>query len=133
MDNKITIGERTFSIGTLPARKAVFVEVAVARVIGEPLFKAITEERPDDGGDTGVGAVVVGLLLKNLDSEELSKVMDIVFEHVSVNGARIVDIDATFTGSPRDLWQVFIFALRWNFRDFLPESLFDSIRKKIMV
>lgn len=128
MNNNIKIGERQYSFGLLPATKAVFVEVAIARVIGEPLFKALTE-----GGDDAqeVGAVVIGLMLKNLDHNELQKVMETIFDFVSVDGKQIISIDEVFTGKPRELWQVFIYALRFNFSDFFPESLLASIQKKI--
>ena len=44
-DNQFILNERTFSFGTIPAIEAISVEIAVAQVIGEPLFKAFTETK----------------------------------------------------------------------------------------
>jgi hypothetical protein len=115
MKNQLIMGDRTYSFGTIPAVEAVRVEIAIARVIGEPLFKAMTE---NDGKDVeAVGASVIGLLTSRMDADELLAVMGIVFNHTSANGQRI-EINSTFTGRNRELWQVFVGALRFNFQDF---------------
>lgn len=133
MENTKQIGDRTFSFGTIPAMEAVKVEVAVARVVGEPLFKAFMDAKKTGSTEADAeqaGAAAIGLLLSKMDAEELLATMETVMNYVSCDGKR-VDINATFTGRNKELWQVFIAALRFNFSDFLPESLFASVRKAV--
>lgn len=133
MENTKEIGGRTFSFGTIPAMEAVKVEVAVARVIGEPLFKAFMDAKKTGSTEADAeqaGAAAIGLLLSKMDADELLATMKTVMDYVTCDGKR-VDINSTFTGRNKELWQVFIAALRFNFSDFLPESLFASVRKAV--
>lgn len=134
MDNTKQIGDRVFTFGTIPPVEAVRVQVAVARVIGEPLFKAFMDTKKTGEGDAdtaaAAGSAAIGLLLSKMDADELVKTMETVFRYCSVDGKR-VQIDATFNGKPKEMWQVFIGALVFNFSDFLPDGLFASIRAKI--
>lgn len=134
MSKELQIKDRTYYFGTLPASKAITVEVAVAKVVGEPLFKAFVASK--NGGATqdaeAAGAAAMGLLASRMDSAELLQTMSTVFEHVTYGTGteqprRIGSIDEAFTGRNRELWQVFIGALRFNFADFFPESLLDSL------
>lgn len=132
MDNTQHIGDRTFTFGTIPAMEAVKVEVAVARVIGEPLFKAFMDAKATGSTESdaeAAGATAIGLLLSKMNADELLQTMQTVFQYVSCDGKRI-DINATFTGRNKELWQVFIAALRFNFSDFLPAGLFASAQGK---
>lgn len=127
----LTIGERTYTFGTIPPFEAIRVEVAIAKVIGEPLFKAFMDAKKTGSTEADAeqaGAAAVGLLCSKMDADELIATMETVFKYVSVDGKR-VDITAHFNGKNKELWQVFIAALRHNFSDFLPESLFASLRK----
>lgn len=121
-------GGRTFSIGTLPAIEAIKVEVAVARVIGEPLFKAFvaSKDSKDELDDATAGAAAIGVLLSKMDSTELLNTMSIVFGCVTCDGQRI-ELNSTFTGRNKELWQVFIAALQFNFEDFFPDNLLASL------
>lgn len=128
MDNQYKIGERTYSFGVIPASKAVVLEIEIAKLIGEPLFRAFATADKKDNMDTA--GVAIGLLCSKADSESFMKMLNTVFEHTSCNGQRI-EIDATFTGRNREMLQVFIYGLRFNFRDFFPDALFASIRAKM--
>ena len=133
MDNTKQIGDRTYSFGTIPAMEAVKVEVAIARVIGEPLFKAFMDAKKTGAAEADAeqaGTTAIGLLLSKMNATELLETMQTVFQYVSAEGKR-VDINATFTGRNKELWQVFIAALRFNFSDFLPEGLFASVQKAV--
>lgn len=133
MDNTKQIGDRTFSFGVIPAFEAVKVEVAIARVIGEPLFKAFMDAKKTGSAEQEAeqaGATAIGLLLSKMNADELLETMRTVFQYVTCDGKR-VDINATFTGRNKELWQVFIAALRFNFSDFLPEGLFASVRNAV--
>lgn len=132
-DNTKQIGDRTFSFGTIPAVEAVKVEIAIARVIGEPLFKAFMEAKKTGSTEEdaeAAGATAIGMLLSKMNADELIITMETVFKYVSVDGKRI-DINATFTGRNKELWQAFLAALRFNFSDFLPEGLFASVQSKL--
>ncbi|MDX9707853.1 MAG: putative phage tail assembly chaperone [Azospira sp.] len=133
MDNTKQIGERTYSFGTLPPVEAVRVEVAVARVIGEPLFKAFMDAKKTGSTEKDAeqaGATAIGLLLSKMDADELLATMETVFKYVTCDGKR-VEINATFSGRNKELWQVFIAALRFNFSDFLPAGLFASVQSAV--
>lgn len=134
MENTLQIGDRTYSFGVIPALEAVKVEVSVMKVIGEPLFKAFMETKKGSSEDQDIeaaGATAIGLLLSKMDPVELVETMKTVFTYVGYQGKTRVDINADFTGRNKELWQVFVYALRFNFRDFLPESLFASLRSKL--
>lgn len=128
----LVCGDRTYSFGTIPALEAVQVEIAIARVIGEPLFKAFMDakESGESVDENAAVASAVGLILSNMKADELTATMETVFKYVSCDGKR-VDINATFTGRNRELWQVFVAALRHNFQDFFDGGLFDSLRGKM--
>jgi hypothetical protein len=114
----------------MPPTKSIKVEVTIARVIGEPLFKAFMDHRQTGESQQSMmqaGAAAIGLMASRLDADELLQTMITVFEYVSCDSKRIGSIDECFVGRNKELWEVFIYALRFNFTDFLRESLFDSI------
>lgn len=142
MENNKDFGGRRFSFGVIPPTKAIKVECSVVRVIGEPLFKTLVlasdkekmkGKTKDETDKMGVEmlSMVVGLLGAKLDDEEILSTMKICFEYVSCDGNRITSIDETFIGRNREIWEVFIYALRFNFFDFFPASLLDSIKQKL--
>lgn len=139
MDNQKDIGGRTFSFGYIPAEEAVEVHVAVARVIGEPLFKAFMDSKSKGDAKSGenakddveqAGAVAIGLMVSKMNAAELKETMRTVFKYTTCDGNRI-EMNATFTGRSMEMYKVFLAGLRYNFSDFLPEGLFASIREKI--
>ena len=133
MENQKQIGDRTYSFGSIPAMEAVKVEVAIARVIGEPLFKAFMDAKKTGSAESDVeqaGASAIGLLLSKMNADELVQTMETVFKYVSCEGKR-VEINATFAGRNKELWQVFIAALQFNFSDFLPAGLFASVQQAV--
>jgi hypothetical protein len=122
--------------------------VAIARVIGEPLFRLFVNAKEpsppvaaDDGQATEpVAATAEGMILDDasvgtaiklltqlMNADELLETMRIVFESVSCEGRPVGDIDATFNGKNKELWQVFVEALKVNFADFLADARLRSI------
>lgn len=126
--NRYETGGRVYSFGVIPPTKAVLLEIEIARLIGEPLFKAFTTGAETDFKEAG--AVAIGLLCSKADGESFLKMLRTVFEHTSCDGQRI-EMDATFVGRNREMLQVFIQALRFNFADFFPAALLDSVRAKM--
>lgn len=147
MDNKKEINGRTFAFGHIPPFEAVDVEVAVMRVVGEPLFKAFATKADDavvpvEGDEAeaetssaqpveALGASIIGLMLSRVDKKELKETMTTVFKYVHCDGERL-DINKHFgAGRHKDMWLVFIAALRFNFADFFPASLLRSVRAAV--
>ena len=133
MSNQLQINDRTYTFGTVPPVEAIRVEVAIARVIGEPLFKAFTDGNvKDQAAANEAAAAAIGLLASKMDADELLATMGTVFKYVGIAGQKTtVDINADFMGRNRELWQVLIAALKFNFADFLPAGLLTSIRDKM--
>jgi hypothetical protein len=126
VNNTLTLKDRTYTFGTIPALEAIGVEVAIARVVGEPLFKAFADAK--NGGKVtaeamAAGAAAIGLLTAKMDKAELIETMTTVFKYVGHSGKPNTNIDADFTGRNKELWTVFIAALKFNFADFLPDGL----------
>ena len=127
-ENTTEIGGRTISVGYLPALQAVKVQVAIANLCGEALFKAVATKgnNPEEAG-----AAAISALTAKLDSEVLITALNTVFQYVTIDGKRM-SIDEAFAGGRnKELWQVFFFALKVNFKDFFSESLFASIAAKM--
>jgi hypothetical protein len=133
MNNQKTIGGRQYSFGMLPPTEAIEVEVAVARVVGEPLFKAFTEgglNGKDEESLKATGMMAMGLMTSKMDAKEITATMKLCFKYVSCNGERI-EFESHFMGRNREVWEVFFAALRHNFADFLPASLSGSLAKLV--
>lgn len=126
--SSLTLADRTFTFGQIPAMEAVRIEVAIARVIGEPLFKAFMD-RKDAGADQAAmmhaAGAAVGLLTSKMNPDELVTTIEAVMKYVRVDGKR-VEVNSAFTGRNKELWQVFIAALKYNFSDFFTDGLFGS-------
>jgi hypothetical protein len=130
-EDKKTGATRTYSFGMIPALEAVDVEIMVAKVIGEPLFQAFTAAKKDGEEISteetqSAGAAAIGLMLSRMEPENIKKAMATVFTYVNCDGKRI-EINSHFTGKNKEMWQVFLAALRYNFSDFFPESLLASV------
>lgn len=151
MTNQKQFGGRTYSFGHIPPMEAVLVEVSIARAIGEPIFKALVGARDllDTSGAKDrklsedemakqaipVFATAIGLLAKNLEPSELQNMMRIVMRRVSCDGEFIEGqgakgIDSVFAQRNRELWEVFVYGLRFNFQDFFPESLTAGLKAR---
>jgi hypothetical protein len=121
----LTINDRSYTFGTLPPIEAIRVEVAIARVIGEPLFKAFMDAKKTGSTEAdaqAAGAAAIGLLASKMDADELIKTIETVMKYVMLNGRRVI-IEQDFNKRNKELWQVFIAALKENFSDFLPDGL----------
>lgn len=123
---------RDYAFGIIPPIEAIEVEVAICRVIGEPLFKSLMQVGKDENGKVSkeefmaIAGSAIGLMSSRMDAKELIATMDKVFKYVSCDGKRI-EMNSTFVGRNRELWEVFFVGLRHNFSDFLPDSLSGSL------
>lgn len=127
-ESQTTIGGRTISVGYLPALQAVKVEVALARLCGDAIFKAIGKK---GGNAEEIGAAAISAITAKLDSDEVIELIKTIYSCVRIDG-QAQPLDQAFTGGrTKELWQVMFFALRYNFSDFLPASLFKQIADKV--
>jgi hypothetical protein len=68
-------------------------------------------------------AAAIGLMLSKMDSKEVLATMEKVFAYVNVEGRKL-EMNSDFSqGRNKEMWTVFIHALRFNFQDFLTGSL----------
>lgn len=134
-EDTYSVGDRTYAIRQMPPTKAVRVELIIAKAVGEPIFKAFTAGEAADSEQ--VIAAAIGLLTARVSEAELMTAMIAIFEHVGVAsgpGARIriceggsqAGLDEVFQGRNKELWQVFVAALRVNFADFFQGDLSPS-------
>jgi hypothetical protein len=146
-DKDLIIGDRTYHFGMVPPIESIEVQSNIIKIIGEPLFKALTGAKAPAGGNgeapaemsdeemEQAGIAAIALLTKNLDAKVLISLTTTVFKYTSMSetGKQPVRIDMNqhFLGRNLELWKVFIGGLRYNFQDFFPASLFGSIAGKV--
>ena len=135
MDNFKEIGGTKYVFEFLPAEDSVHVQVAVAKVIGEPLFKAFMSvanaagsEEEREAAQAQAGGVAIGLMLSKMEPNELIATMNKVFKFTSIGGVKASCSLNDFRGKNKEMWQVFIAGLRYNYSDFIPESLSGFVR-----
>jgi hypothetical protein len=137
-------GDRVYTFRELPATKGVVVDLILAKVLSEPLAKLAKAKLTDGASKDEISVILgaafsdaLGSLAANLTESDLLRVMGIVFSYVGIEPnaesprglARIctndepAGIDGQFTGRKKELWQVFIAAMRFTFADVFPEGL----------
>ena len=131
-EDRYTTADRVYLIRQMPPVKAVKVELIIAKAVGEPVFKAFTAG--EAAGSEQLIAAAIGLLTARVSEAELLTAMVAVFEHVGIDGKKVricengssTGIDEAFQGRNKELWQVFIAALRVNYADFFQGDLSPS-------
>ena len=121
--------DRLYLIRQMPPVKAVKVELIIAKAVGEPIFKAFTAG--EGAKSAQIMTAAIGLLTAKVSETELLIAMTSVLEHVGIDGKKVricengssTGIDEAFQGRNKELWQVFIAALRVNFADFFQGDL----------
>ncbi len=128
-EDRYQTDDRVYLIRQMPPVKAVRVELIIAKAVGEPVFKAFTAG--EAAGSSQIISAAVGLLTARVSEGELLTAMTAVFEHVGIDGKKVriceggssVGIDEAFQGRNKELWLVFLAALRVNFSDFFQGDL----------
>lgn len=134
MENTLAYGDRTYSFGMIPPEQAIEVEVAIARVVGEPLFKAFVsgDLNTEDADKFGAaGAAAIGLMMSRMDAADITRTMKTVFSYCGLGGQKTKLALADFHGRNKEMWIIFLHAVRYNFADFLPDGLITSLGKAI--
>jgi hypothetical protein len=128
-EDRYTTDDRVYLIRQMPPVKAVKVELIIAKAVGEPVFKAFTAG--EAAGSAQIITAAIGLLTARVSEADLLTAMTAVFEHVGIDGKKVrvceggsnAGIDEAFQGRNKELWQVFLAALRVNFADFFQGDL----------
>ncbi len=131
---KETINGRDYTFGVIPPEEALRVEVAIGRAIGPGLFAAFMDSKKTGmtkEQQRSAGMAAIGMMSSSMDADELIKTMKTVFNYVAAFGKPRIEI-SDFVGRNKELWQVFIAALRVNFSDFLPENLLPSLQDQAL-
>jgi hypothetical protein len=111
-----TIGGRTVQIFRCTAVEALDLELSILRAVGKVDVASLTQASTGDLH----GALTAGLLdmfggmAKNLSHAELLRLMNMLFQYVTIDGQKFRDINESFADRPRDVWQVFVEAIKHN-------------------
>ncbi len=117
----------TYVYGYMPPEEAISVQVAVAKVIGEPLFKAFMQRGSTEDEQAVAGAAAIGLMMSRMSAGDLIMCMKSVFKYTAVGGKSTTTDMTHFQGKNKQMWQVFLGGLAYNFSDFMPASLLHSV------
>ena len=129
-------GKRIYSFGFMPPVDSIPVQIAVVKVIGEPLFAAFIGNGKEETPEAKTlldqtSATAIGLMLSKMDAKDVVATMETVFAYVNVDGRKL-NMNADFSGGRnKEMWTVFIHALRYNFQDFLEGSLLTFGQNKV--
>jgi hypothetical protein len=114
---EISIGGRTIEIHRCAATEALDLELSIARVAGNVDISAITAAGAGKLAEAvALGGLVdvVGGIAKNLTHAELMRLMNMQFQYVRIDGKPFRDINEDFSDRPKDIWEVFIAAIKHN-------------------
>ncbi len=129
-------GGREFAFGMMSATDALKVQVALLRALGEPMLKAIaTIGDPTHASDAQQSMFMLqaaSALTARMDAKELTEIMELTFSSCTCAGQPIT-MDLTFGPDPvtgkgrrKEVWTVFVEALKVNLGDFFDDALLDS-------
>jgi hypothetical protein len=128
MENTKIINGTTYVFSHVMPEDLIDVQVGIARVIGEPLFKAFLGINTSEEEQAAAGAVAIGLMMSNINPVELRSMMRTMFKYTGIGGEKTkLDLNADFQGKPKEAWQVFLAALQFNLADFIPAALLRSV------
>ncbi len=112
-----------YEIWQLPPRTAMSILTKLAKLIGEPIGKAIGGIKGLDG-DISFDLVgeAIGVLTNKLEEAEVQFIIDTLFKYIKIRdekGALVaVNIDLHFHGKVMDILTLTGMALEVNFSDF---------------
>lgn len=116
-----TIGDRVFSIGRMPPREALKLQVFLAQTMSEELGLLAKLRGAPTADQVDAACKALNSVAQKLDDgEKLLKMMDTAFEYVACNGKKVV-LDSTFATTPGDMWKLFFACVEVNLGDFLAE------------
>ncbi len=133
-DKTLVVGDAVYEFEYVPAEFALKVQLFVMKTIGDALFRAFMDYRTNGGTQEAeliAGAQAITAIAARADAAELKEAMETVFRYTIAGkkgepARKTVTLDDFNGGKTRQMWQVFIAALRFNFSDFLPDGLLPS-------
>jgi hypothetical protein len=124
------IGGRTIELHRCAVTEGLDLQLSLLKSVGKvdlaPLMAAAA-------GDAGK-AIALGLneavanVARNLSVAELTRLMEMVFKYITIDGHPFHDINADFSDRPLDVWQAFIAAAEHNLGPLVGE-----LRRKFVV
>jgi hypothetical protein len=132
----ISVGGRTIMILRCAATEALDLELSIARVLGS---SDVAAAQAAMGGDFK-SSVAFGLIemvsgaAKNLTLAELTRLMELLFKYIMIDGKSFRDINEDFADRPGDVWRVFIAAVKHNLGplgDVLPKKPATNLTQTI--
>ena len=101
---------------------ALKIQVNVIKIGGEGIMNALVQS---DTSPQVIAAVIIAGSSKTITYDLLIETLTMAFNYVSVDGKRL-NMDIEFVGRPKDLWVVFVEAMRYSFTSFFPEKASPS-------
>jgi hypothetical protein len=123
----LSVGGRTITILRCAATEALDLELSLARVLGSA---DSTAAQAAVSGDIR-SAIALGLLdmvagvARNLTLAELTRLMEMLFKYIMIDGKSFRNINEDFADRPGDIWKVFVGAVVHNLGplgDVLPKK-----------
>lgn len=123
----VEIDGRKYSMRVMGADQAAEVLFRIGGAIGAPLEALLRAAGPDtdladifrDQHSMALGVHVMSLLVKNLGSQELLVIRDMLLDNLCEGDQAVADISDHFAGQVMAMFQLMWKALQHNFDDFL--------------
>lgn len=103
----LTVGGREIVITRCAPVEALDLELSLAKVVGGGIAAAI-------GASSDDLVAAVGQMARQLSLAELTRLMNLVFQYVQIDGQKVLDINSSFCDRPRDIWEVFAACVEHN-------------------
>ena len=128
MDNKAVIDNKNYTFYTMPPTEAFPLLLNFLGTFGKSLVPLVAQqERPTN-------AMIASLIdaFSQGDANKILQLFRTVFKYVRHND-EVIDMDDTFRGRNKHLLKVILYALAFNYHDFLGESLLAFAIKTLTV
>lgn len=117
------IGGRTLEIHRCTAVEGLDLQLSLLKVVGKlDIAPLVAAAAGDVGAALALGiSDLVANVAKGLTVAELTRLMDMVFKYMSIDGVQFRDINENFADRPLDVWQAFIAAVEHNLGPLVEE------------
>jgi hypothetical protein len=118
-----SIGGRTIEFHRCATTEGLELQLALIKTIGKVDISSLLAAAAGDAGKA-IALVLsdaVANIAKNLSIAELTRLMELVFKYITIDGHPFHDINADFSDRPLDVWQAFIAAVEHNLGPLVAE------------
>lgn len=129
---KKEINGHEYSCTQLPASEAIKIQLKLTNILGESLgsvLGALVTKRDEDEDSSLKSAL--GSLGSKLDSQDFYDLFVKMINTCAKDGKRI-NFEQEFSGNILGAWEVFIFALQVNYRDFIDGLLSKAQESELL-